>query len=193
MEREDYINLQISNSDWSYGSGWGDQMQDAVINWMEKDINNKQSSILDVGCGQGRGVKSLTDIGYENVQGIDISPQKLERGKLKNLKLHQYDINKINQYFNKQSFDFIYSFHTLQHVYDIKQVIKHIMNIVKYKFYFIIPIRQTLQFIQQFNPSHVSPINDPNEFIDILKSLNLKFNCFQKTRLCNQLWGLITK
>jgi len=41
---------------------------------------NKQSIIVDFGCGYGRIVKQLTDLGYENVTGFDTSKELIARG-----------------------------------------------------------------------------------------------------------------
>lgn len=41
---------------------------------------NKQSIILDFGCGYGRIVKQLTDLGFENVLGYDTSKELIARG-----------------------------------------------------------------------------------------------------------------
>jgi SAM-dependent methyltransferase len=43
-------------------------------------ILNKQSVIVDFGCGYGRIVKQLVDFGFENVSGYDTSKELIERG-----------------------------------------------------------------------------------------------------------------
>jgi SAM-dependent methyltransferase len=45
---------------------------------------NKQSQIVDFGCGYGRIVKQLTDLGFENVSGFDTSRELVARGKAEN-------------------------------------------------------------------------------------------------------------
>ena len=46
-----------------------------------KQINNA-SLILDVGCGYGRTLQYLSDHGYINLYGIDVSPRFVEQAKL---------------------------------------------------------------------------------------------------------------
>jgi SAM-dependent methyltransferase len=41
---------------------------------------NKQSIIIDFGCGYGRIVKQLSDLGFENVCGFDTSKELIARG-----------------------------------------------------------------------------------------------------------------
>ena len=53
---------------------------------------NKQSRIVDFGCGYGRIVKQLTDLGFENVCGFDTSKELIARGKsTNNLDLYYID------------------------------------------------------------------------------------------------------
>ena len=40
------------------------------------------TSILDYGCGYGRTCKLLNSIGYNNILGVDTSPEMIKRGNL---------------------------------------------------------------------------------------------------------------
>ncbi len=56
------------------------------------DFLNKQSRIVDFGCGYGRIIKQLTDLGFENVCGFDTSKELVARGILENnLSLYNID------------------------------------------------------------------------------------------------------
>jgi 2-polyprenyl-3-methyl-5-hydroxy-6-metoxy-1,4-benzoquinol methylase len=68
-------------------------------------VDKKTARVLDLGCGYGRTLKSLHDMGYENLTGIDISLSLINRatdlcpeaeyhvGSLKNLNLSgEYDL-----------------------------------------------------------------------------------------------------
>lgn len=53
---------------------------------------NKKSRIIDFGCGYGRIVKQLNDLGFENVCGFDTSKELITRGiSTNNLDLHHID------------------------------------------------------------------------------------------------------
>ena len=53
---------------------------------------NNQSRIVDFGCGYGRIVKQLTDLGFENVCGFDTSKELIARGiSENNLSLYHID------------------------------------------------------------------------------------------------------
>ena len=45
---------------------------------------NRQSKILDFGCGYGRIVKELSDLGFDNVVGYDTSKALVDRGRREN-------------------------------------------------------------------------------------------------------------
>ncbi len=42
---------------------------------------NKEAEILDIGCGYGRTINELQNLGYTHVQGIDFSKKMIERAK----------------------------------------------------------------------------------------------------------------
>jgi len=42
---------------------------------------NKQATILDIGCGNGAMIKAVANSGYANAQGIDLSPEQIKTAK----------------------------------------------------------------------------------------------------------------
>jgi SAM-dependent methyltransferase len=42
---------------------------------------DRGARILDIGCGQGQYVRQLLALGYENTQGIDISPEQVQKAR----------------------------------------------------------------------------------------------------------------
>lgn len=191
MISQDYINLQIKNSEWSYNNKWGDQMEDAIINWFSKSITDKNANILDIGCGEGRGLSALIQNGFINTVGVDIAKDKLFAGRLKGLNLRYCDIHDLN-IFKENEFDYMFCSHTLEHMLDLKTALKSIMRVGKI-LYYIIPIHERKEYAHYFNASHTSMINKPEEFLTILDSLGFHHEHFTKTRLSDELWGVVTK
>jgi len=79
---------------------------------------NKETIVLDVGCGIGRVMKSMAPHCRE-VHGVDTSALILRRAKnelieLKNCFFHRSEFARFS--FPANSFDLIYSFYTLQHM-----------------------------------------------------------------------------
>ncbi len=51
------------------------------VDWLA-DYSNKQARILDYGCGYGRTLAELLEVGYENLAGVDFSEAMLARARL---------------------------------------------------------------------------------------------------------------
>lgn len=73
---------ELSNykSDGNIGDIWfGEESIERVLNWMlESDMVNLQSSIIDVGCGNGAFLICLAAEGFTNLLGIDYSQNAIE-------------------------------------------------------------------------------------------------------------------
>jgi 2-polyprenyl-3-methyl-5-hydroxy-6-metoxy-1,4-benzoquinol methylase len=184
----DYKELQVKGSDWSYGSAWGDQMVHSLTFWFHPN-KNLEDSILDVGCGEGRGVQTLLNLGHKNVYGIDITEEKVNKGKSTGLNLLCADLH--DDILGEKKYDYVFTSHALEHMYDLPRVISYLVKATKKEIWFIIPIRETEEFVRINNPSHVWPIDDPKEFTDILDKQNLKYQVIEKTRLSAELHGII--
>jgi SAM-dependent methyltransferase len=51
------------------------------VDWLA-DYSNKQARILDYGCGYGRTLAELLEVGYQNLTGVDFSEQMLARARI---------------------------------------------------------------------------------------------------------------
>ena len=51
------------------------------VDWLA-DYSNKQARILDYGCGYGRTLAELLEVGYEKLAGVDFSEAMLARARL---------------------------------------------------------------------------------------------------------------
>jgi predicted TPR repeat methyltransferase len=78
---------------------------------------NKDAKILEIGCGWGKYISHLEDLGYTKVEGIDISPEQIEFAhkqlKLKNVKLAD-GIEFLKK--SKKKYDAIYMIDVLEHL-----------------------------------------------------------------------------
>jgi 2-polyprenyl-3-methyl-5-hydroxy-6-metoxy-1,4-benzoquinol methylase len=188
-ENKEYLELQHKGSDWSYGSKWGDQMENAILEWFSKELP-LDAKILDAGCGEGRGVKSLLDAGFKNVSGVDLTPEKVEAGKSKGLNLFLGDLHSLETIQDKE-YDYVFCSHTLEHMMDLPKAISNLVRITKHKIFYIIPIHETKEFVTLHNPSHTSVIGDASEFYSVLDKLNLNHKHWEVTRMSDELWGII--
>ncbi len=91
------------------------------------------AKVLDLGCGVGFSTEQLKELGFA-VIGLDINEYMLKKAEEKGLKVIKGDMRKLNEYFNKESFDYVISISALQWIKDmneIKQVAKGIYYVLK--------------------------------------------------------------
>ena len=96
------------------------------------EIPVKSQFILDYGCGEGRWVDLLSNrFSSAQIHGIDISDKAIEQA---GRNFPQYKFLPFNGEvapFEDNSFDLIFSYHVLEHVYDIKKTIADISRLLK--------------------------------------------------------------
>lgn len=80
-----------------------------------KYLTNKDNKILEAGCGSGRVVKYLNDLGYKNVYGVELNDEivHIQNIRYPDLKIYQGNIVKLS--FPDNSFDMIVSFGVIEH------------------------------------------------------------------------------
>lgn len=89
--------------------------KDEAVELTLKYLDNQHSlKILEAGSGNGRVIKYLSDLGYKNIEGIELNNDIviLLNKKFKDLKIYQGNI--INHDF-KRTFDFIISYGVVEH------------------------------------------------------------------------------
>tara|TARA_Y100000310_G_C20678971_1_gene814749 strand:+ start:1730 stop:2311 length:582 start_codon:yes stop_codon:yes gene_type:complete len=86
----------------------------------------REDKILEIGCARGAVVKALQDIAPETY-GIDVNPNAIQHGVTRNLICMSAD----NMQLAKESFDKIYSFHTIEHILNIKKVLQEIARVLR--------------------------------------------------------------
>jgi len=104
-----------------------------------KDQINKNSIILDVGCGTGRWSKYIADK-VNFVEAIDPSDAVLPAVELNyesaNIRITQAGTDNIP--FPDESFDFIFCLGVLHHIPDIKKALQNIIRVLKRNAYMLV-------------------------------------------------------
>ena len=75
---------------------------------------NSKLKILDIGCGFGGYIQSLLSLGYQYVEGIDISEEAYLYGKENNLTIMKID--DICNFYPTEKYDLIIMNHVLEHI-----------------------------------------------------------------------------
>ncbi len=108
-----------------------------------KGIINKTSSILDVGCGDGKLIDALSSCGYQHLMGIDPFLDK-------DFTCEKYNLLKknIDDLPSKEQFDVIMMHHSFEHVDNPFEVMHHVKRLLKPNGVFIlrIPVADSFAF-----------------------------------------------
>ena len=90
-------------------------MIDKIVPDLEKNQlgDNKDQSILDVGCGQGYALTKFKEAGFTNLQGITMSDEDVKATQDKGFTCQKMDQSFMT--FENESFDFLFVRHCLEH------------------------------------------------------------------------------
>tara|TARA_B100000963_G_scaffold68186_1_gene56446 strand:+ start:6561 stop:7283 length:723 start_codon:yes stop_codon:yes gene_type:complete len=90
-------------------------MIDKIVPDLDKNQlgDNKDQSILDVGCGQGYAMEKFKEAGFTNIQGITMSDEDVKATQDRGFKCEKMDQSFMT--FEDESFDFLFVRHCLEH------------------------------------------------------------------------------
>ena len=91
----------------------------------------KNSKVLDVGCGDGELMKYITENITENVRGLEISKNNIQKRIAKGLTVIEGDAEKDLRQFPNSSYDFVILSQTLQAFLDPENVINELLRVGK--------------------------------------------------------------
>ena len=91
----------------------------------------KKSKVLDVGCGDGELMKYIYQNITEDVRGIEISKNNIQKCIAKGLTVIEGDAEKDLKHFPSSSYDFVILSQTLQAFLDPEKVINELLRVGK--------------------------------------------------------------
>ena len=104
---------------------------------MKKEFNTianlveKKSKVLDVGCGDGELMKYINENITNDIRGLDISKNNVQKCIEKGLTVIEGDAEKDLKQFTASSFDYVILSQTLQAFLDPENVINELLRIGK--------------------------------------------------------------
>jgi len=99
--------------------------------------SKNQINILDFGCGRGRTIAKLYELGYTNIYGVDNDLNTLNNGRIYFNKYFSNPSERLQQIINNKTnfednfFHFVFSEQVFEHVADIKTAITEINRLTK--------------------------------------------------------------
>lgn len=127
MEKSLYENIyQVEETHW-----WYEARRDIIFDWVKHMLlNNKMPRILDIGCGTGFNITYLHQLGYRQVDGLDISRDALMY--CKSRQLNSLTIASAeNLPIQRSTYDVILALDIVEHIADDRQVMAEIFRILK--------------------------------------------------------------
>lgn len=176
-----------------------------------KEVPIHVSTILDYGCGRGRWINLLLDI-FPNAEitGVDISDGAIKKAEEIFPSYRFYSFDGETAPFDNDSFDLIFCYHVLEHVYDFKKNIQDLCRLVKKKGYIcvILPCGNEGSFEERvvglIRGGKEKSIKDEIRFFyedsghfrrmkseEVIKSFKINNVSLQKDFYGDQLWGAI--
>ncbi len=143
-------------------------------NFFLKDVP-KTARILDLACGDGVGLKWFLDNGYTDVCGVENNDDKLKAAQQHGFPILKGDMHKLR--LQPESYDIIYTSHTMEHARQPKVVLSLIRNALKLNghLYIVVPFPDTSndivhcgKFELKTDISHANQENGYLHFVHVL-------------------------
>jgi SAM-dependent methyltransferase len=116
------LSFEKDNSHWTNGQQLCIQKKFSSL--------DRNLRILDICCGDGRGLQKFKELGFIDVTGVEVSEEKINFAKTIGYNIIKQDIC-CGPFNFGEKYDIIYSSHTIEHVLNPEYTIKNIMNSLK--------------------------------------------------------------
>jgi 2-polyprenyl-3-methyl-5-hydroxy-6-metoxy-1,4-benzoquinol methylase len=137
--------------------------------WFSKAGLSRHSSILDVGCGSGKLLRRLGDLGFTNLTGLDpFIEQEIHVGSLVIYKKEISDLEGL--------FDFVMLHHSFEHMPKPLETLKGIRRILRPGSYALIRIPVASYAWQTYGVNWVQLDAPRHLYLHTVKSMNLMAN-----------------
>lgn len=106
---------------------WADLLKADLRNWLPPDRN---TPVLDMGCGDGKFLFTLEQMGYTDITGVDLSPEQIAQARqwCPGARIIQGDVREFLQE-NPEKFGLITGFDIIEHF--AKDEILHLLSLIK--------------------------------------------------------------
>ena len=147
---EEYVDLQKNKY---YSSEREvDLWSEGQTRYIKENFANveKDKKIIDIACGDGVGLSEFKKLGFQSVEGVEFNEKKYNLAISLGLKVHCLDMHDLS-FLEDNSYDIIYSSHTLEHAYYPSVVMKEFHRILKKDglLYIVLPYPESPNMFQE--------------------------------------------
>ena len=121
-QKENFKSHEIDVPNWQAGQN---RFIDLWLAEYPRDLK-----ILDISCGDGVGLRHFRELEFTNIVGADFEPGKLTIAALSNYPVYQQDFHDL-KVFTNETFDIVYSSHSLEHAFNPDLVVKEFWRVLK--------------------------------------------------------------
>lgn len=182
-----YYKLQINNSHYTRKMpGFHKFIQEAVDEFI-RSVPSKNDKILDAGCGDGWTLDILKELGYKNIVGIDLNPDKINIAQENGHTVYAGDLQELP--FENERFNAIYCRHTFEHILYPRKAISEFHRVLKPGgIIFVIAPKTSL------SGPHVQKISSVTSITKHCKRLNFRIlDCKAVQKASGEFWVLAKK
>lgn len=150
------------------------------------ESNSQTATVFDVGCGDGKFFDILAKDNFSKISfsGLDLTNESITKCNLKGYEAYCLDIKNFKETYPDKKFDYVVSFHCLEHVRNPLEFIEDLKSLLKPngEIYVSTPYSpMTIEFdwfdILNNPPHHLGRWNK-NSYEELAKRLNLKVEFF---------------
>lgn len=151
---------------------------EAIFQRIQPLLKDKSVRIVDIGCGKGGLLRIFKEHGYENLCGIDASEVCTQVVAHSGIPSICKNINRISEI--KQKFDIVIFSHIFEHLFDLRQVMLDLKNLLDYEGITYIEVPDAAHYVSHFSaPFYYFDQEHINHFTEQSLSCLANFYSFQ--------------
>lgn len=139
-----------------------DRLRDTAA-WIAKHFDDRDGSIVDVGCANGGLLMALKELGFHRLLGVDPSPQCVENTKRLGIDAAVGSLFDLSDVRSRGPFDLVILSHVLEHVQDVRGGVAAVASLLRDGGLLYVEVPDAARYaefvhapFQDFNTEHIN-------------------------------------